>query len=85
MSQKEINDGMAERQDKFSTELKQVQDSLTTLKEPTPEQQDDFHTVDQFLEHMDSCEKDDCEVHQKVDMGNKEWFLKGIAIGKRIP
>jgi len=85
MSQKEINDGMAERQDKFSTELKQVQDSLTTLKEPTPEQQDDLHTVDQFLEHMDSCEKDDCEVHQKVDMGNKEWFLKGIAIGKRIP
>ena len=67
MSQKEINDGMAERQDKFSTELKQVQDSLTTLKEPTPEQQDDLHTVDQFLEHMDSCEKDDCEVHQKVD------------------
>lgn len=85
MSQKEINDGMAERQDKFSTELKQVKDSLTTLKEPTPEQQDDLHTVDQFLEHMDSCEKDDCEVHQKVDMGNKEWFLKGIAIGKRIP
>lgn len=85
MSQKEINDGMAERQDKFSTELKQVKDSLTTLKEPTPEQEDDLHTVDQFLEHMDSCEKDDCEVHQKVDMGNKEWFLKGIAIGKRIP
>ena len=85
MSQKEINDGMAERQDKFSTELKQVQDNLTTLKEPTPEQQEDLHTVDQFLEHMDSCEKDDCEVHQKVDMGNKEWFLKGIAIGKRIP
>ena len=85
MSQKEINDSMADRQDKFSTELKQVKDSLTTLKEPTPEQQDDLHTVDQFLEHMDSCEKDDCEVHQKVDMGNKEWFLKGIAIGKRIP
>ena len=85
MSQKEINDGMAERQDKFSTELKQVKDSLTTLKEPTLEQQEDLHTVDQFLEHMDSCEKDDCEVHQKVDMGNKEWFLKGIAIGKRIP
>jgi len=85
MSQKEINDGMAERQDKFSTELKQVQDNLTTLKEPTLEQQEDLHTVDQFLEHMDSCEKDDCEVHQKVDMGNKEWFLKGIAIGKRIP
>ena len=85
MSQKEINDGMAERQDKFSTELKQVQDSLTTLKEPTLEQQEDLHTVDQFLEHIDSCEKDDCEVHQKVDQGNKEWFLKGIAIGKRIP
>jgi len=72
MSQKEINDSMAERQDKFSTELKQVKDSLTTLKEPTPEQEDDLHTVDQFLEHMDSCEKDDCEVHQKVDKGNKE-------------
>ena len=85
MSQKEINDSMAERQDKFSTDLKQVQDNLTTLKEPTPEQQEDLHTVDQFLEHMDSCEKDDCEVHQKVDMVNKEWFLKGIAIGKRIP
>ena len=85
MSQKEINDSMADRQDKFSTDLKQVQDSLTTLKEPTPEQQEDLHTVEQFLEHIDSCEKDDCEVHQKVDMGNKEWFLKGIAIGKRIP
>ena len=85
MSQKEINDSMADRQDKFSADLKQVQDSLTTLKEPTLEQQDDLHTVEQFLEHMDSCEKDDCEVHQKVDQGNKAWFLKGIAIGKRIP
>ena len=85
MSQKEINDGMAERQEKFETDLKQVQNSLTTLDNPTPEQTEDLHTVEQFLEHIDSCEKDECEVHKKVDEGNKQWFLKGIALGKRIP
>ena len=84
MSQKEINDGMADRQDKFQAELKNIQTNLQDVKNPTPEQQEDLHTVEQFLEHVDSCEKDDCEIHKKIDGVNKEWLLKGISIGKRI-
>ena len=85
MSQKEINDSIAERQAKFESELKNIQDGLKQVENPTQEQQEDLHTVEEFLEHVDSCEKDDCEVHKKVDEGNKQWFLKGIALGKRIP
>lgn len=84
MSQKEINDGMAERQEKFETELKTLQTNLQEVKNPTEEDLENLHTVEQFLEHVDSCEKDDCEIHKKIDGVNKEWLLKGISIGKRI-
>ena len=84
MSQKDVNDSMAERQEKFESELKSLQDDLKKVDNPTPEQENDLHTVEQFLEHVDNCEKDDCEIHQKIDKGNKEWLLKGIALGKRI-
>ena len=51
----------------FQGELTKLKDSLSKVEQPTPTQEEDLHTVEQFLEHVDSCDKDDCEIHQKMD------------------
>ena len=53
-------------QKEFETKLKQIQDNLTSAKNPTSEQKKDLITVKQFLKHFD----------RNVEKQN------GVAIGK---
>ena len=84
MSTEQGIDTLAKEQLNLKTELSTLKDSLENEKTPSPQTTDDLHTVQEFLDHYHSCDKDDCEIHQKIDKGNKEWLLKGIALGKRI-
>ena len=51
---------------------------------PTKQEQEDLHTIQEFLDHQESCDKPDCEIHQAKEDLSKTWFLKGITIGKRL-
>ena len=53
-------------------------------KEKTPQAQDDLHTVQEFLDHFHECNKDDCEITDLKEKESKNWFLKGIGIGKQL-
>ena len=68
----------------FQEELTKLKESLSKVEQPTPTQEEDLHTVEQFLEHVDSCDKDDCEIHQKMDNVSKEWLVRGINLGKQL-
>ena len=46
--------------------------------------QDDLHTIQEFLDHQDSCDKPECEIHQAKEDMSKTLFLKGITIGKNL-
>ena len=84
MSQKEINDSMADQLAQVKNELTTIKDEFKDKTNLTSQEEEDLHTVNQFLEHAESCDKEGCEVHDHIDKVGKEWLLKGIAIGKRI-
>ena len=77
----EAKSGIDTMRDVLKEELSVLQKSLQT---ENPQDQEDLHTVQQFLDHYHDCGKDDCEVSQLKEKESKNWFLKGINIGKRI-
>jgi len=77
----EAKSGIDTMRDVLKEELSVLQKSLQT---ENPQDQEDLHTVQQFLDHYHDCGKDDCEVSQLKEKESKNWFLKGISIGKRI-
>ena len=84
MSEQQGIDTLAREQLSLKNELSSLKDSLQQLKTPTPQEQEDLHTIQEFLDHQDSCDKPDCEIHQAKEDMSKTWFLKGITIGKSL-
>ena len=84
MSEQQGIDTMAKEQLSMKNELTSLKDTLQQLEKPTPQDQDDLHTIQEFLEHQDSCDKPECEIHQAKEDMSKTWFLKGITIGKNL-
>jgi len=77
-------DTLAREQLSLKNELTSLKDTLQQLEQPTQKDQDDLHTIQEFLAHQDSCDKPDCEIHQAKEDMSKTWFLKGITIGKSL-
>ena len=84
MSTEQGIDTLAKAQLDLKTELSTLKDSLENEKTPSSQTQDDLHTVQEFLDHYHSCDKDDCEITQLKENASKDWFLKGIGIGKQL-
>ena len=82
MSTEQGIDTLAKEQLNLKTELYTLKESLE--KEQTPQALDDLHTVQEFLDHFHECNKDDCEITDLKEKESKNWFLKGIGIGKQL-
>ena len=77
-------DTLAREQLSLKTELASIKETLNQKTNPTEQEQEDLHTIQEFLDHQESCDKPDCEIHQAKEDLSKTWFLKGITIGKRL-
>ena len=84
MSTQQGIDTLAKEQLDLKNELSTLKNSLETEKTPSPQTQDDLHTVQEFLNHFHECNKDDCEITELKEKESKDWFLKGIGIGKQL-
>ena len=78
--------------DTLAAEFGKVKDELTILKDnleqkpnPTDIDQEDLHTVSEFVDHFEKgCNKDDCEITGLKEDASKKWLVRGITLGKRI-
>ena len=77
-------DTLAREQLSLKNELSNLTEKLNQKENPTEQDQDDLHSIQEFLDHQDSCDKPDCEIHQAKEDMSKTWFLKGITIGKSL-
>ncbi len=77
-------DTLAREQLSLKNELASIKETLNQKANPTEQDQEDLHTIQEFLDHQESCDKPDCEIHQAKEDLSKTWFLKGITIGKRL-
>ena len=78
--------------DTLAAEFSKVRDELTVLRDdlkqkpnPTETDQEDLHTVTEFVDHFENwCNKDDCEITGLKEDASKKWLVRGITLGKRI-
>ena len=77
-------DTLAREQLSLKNELSSLSEKLTQKEDRTEQEQDDLHSIQEFLDLQDSCDKPDCEIHQAKEDMSKTWFLKGITIGKSL-
>ena len=77
-------DTLAREQLSLKNELSSLSEKLNQKEDRTVQEQDDLHTIQEFLDHQDSCDKPECEIHQAKEDMSKTWFLKGITIGKSL-
>ena len=78
--------------DTLAAEFSKVKDELTILKDnleqkpnPTDIDQEDLHSVSEFVDHFENgCNKDDCEITGLKEDASKKWLVRGITLGKRL-
>ena len=87
MSEQQKYDYLAKSQSSMKNDMDSLKQSLDTLNSKddlTVTEEEDRHTIQEYLAHQESCDKDDCEIHQAKEGLTKNWFLKGIALGRRL-
>ena len=83
MSTEQGIDTLAKEQLNLKTELSTLKDSLG--KEQTPNKHKTIYTqFKNFWIIFTMCNKDDCEITDLKEKESKNWFLKGIGIGKQL-
>ena len=85
MSQEQGIDTLAIEHGKLKQQLEELKTEMkqneTILDETDKE---NLHSVEEFIEHYNECNKDDCEIHSAKEKDIKQWFLKGILQGKKL-
>ena len=87
MSEQQGIDTLAKEQLSLKNDMVSLKQSLEQLNNKdnlTVQEEEDRHTIQEYLAHQESCDKDDCEIHQAKEGLTKNWFLKGIALGRRL-
>jgi len=78
-------DTLAMEFSKVKDELTVLRDDLKQMPNPTQVDQQDLHTVSEFVDHFENgCNKDDCEITGLKEDESKKWLVRGITLGKRL-
>ena len=85
MSEQKGIDTLAMEFSKVKDELTVLRDDLKQMPKPTQVDQQDLHTVSEFVDHFEKgCNKDDCEITGLKEDESKKWLVRGITLGKRL-
>jgi len=78
-------DTLAMEFSKVKDELTVLRDDLKQMPNPTQVDQEDLHSVSEFVDHFEKgCNKDDCEITGLKEDESKKWLVRGITLGKRL-
>lgn len=85
MSEQKGIDTLALQFSKVRDELTVLRDDLKQKENPTDIDQQDLHSVSEFVDHFENgCNKDDCEITGLKEDASKKWLVRGITLGKRL-
>ena len=85
MSEQKGIDTLALEFSKVREELTVLRDDLKQKENPTDIDQQDLHSVSEFVDHFENgCNKDDCEITGLKEDASKKWLVRGITLGKRL-
>ena len=85
MSEQKGIDTLAMEFSKVKDELTVLRDDLKQMPNPTQVDQEDLHSVSEFVDHFEKgCNKDDCEITGLKEDESKKRLVRGITLGKRL-
>ena len=85
MSEQKGIDTLAMEFSKVKDELTVLRDDLKQMPNPTQVDQEDLHSVSEFVDHFEKgCNKDDSEITGLKEDESKKWLVRGITLGKRL-
>jgi len=89
MSEKEkvFSDMTASLKEGFSDEFSTLKGSINELSDKmdlTQKEKDGMSSVSDFIEHLDNCDNEDCEIHKSINTTSNNSYMKGFLLGAKF-
>ena len=75
-----IKEGLSEE---FSTIKGSIND-LSKNMNLNKKESEGMTSVSEFVEHLNTCENDECEIHQAQNTANNNNYMKGFLLGAKF-
>ena len=78
---------LAENQSADKSEFSDIKSSINELSKGmnlSQKETDGMYNISEFIEHLNTCENDNCSMHQSVDTLNNNNYMKGFLLGAKF-
>tara|TARA_R110000751_G_scaffold197644_1_gene302680 strand:+ start:623 stop:916 length:294 start_codon:yes stop_codon:yes gene_type:complete len=75
-----LKEGLSEE---FST-LKGSINEISERMNLTQKESEGMSSVSEFVEHLNTCDNDNCEIHKAQDTANNNNYMKGFLLGAKF-
>ena len=69
--------------DEFST-LKGSINELSEKMDLTQKEKEGMTSVSDFVEHLDNCDNDNCEIHKSINTKQNNSYMRGFLLGAKF-
>ena len=69
--------------DEFST-LKGSINELSDKMDLTQKEKDGMSSVSDFIEHLDNCDNENCEIHKSINTKQNNSYMRGFLLGAKF-
>lgn len=75
-----LKEGLSEE---FSTIKGSIND-LADKMDLTQKEKDGMSSVSDFVEHLDNCDNENCEIHKSINTKQNNFYMKGFLLGAKF-
>ena len=89
MSEKEtaMNEITTSLKSSFSDEFGALKGSINDLADKmdlSEKEKNGMSTVSDFVEHLESCDNENCEIHKSINTKTNNYYMKGFLLGAKF-
>ena len=89
MSEKEsaMNEITTSLKNSFSDEFGALKGSINDLADKmdlSEKEKNGMSTVSDFVEHLESCDNENCEIHKSINTKTNNYYMKGFLLGAKF-
>ena len=78
---------LAENKSADHNEFTSIKSSINELSKGmnlSQKETDGMYNVSEFVEHLNTCENDNCTMHESLDVKNNDNYMKGFLLGAKF-
>ena len=73
--------------DGLSGEFSSIKGSITELADKmdlTQKEKEGMTSISDFVEHLDNCDNENCEIHKSINTKQNNFYMKGFLLGAKF-